>query len=643
MRLTSLNVDLRRKILVLSSLCAESSIGAAEYARYGSLFSGAFSEESTICLAPEDCKEDEKAVFAVVQGATSVPPARTTNQRDLCVKYFGEKGLQQIAFVSALAAMTTTMADLLCPEMDETLQQSGEKLLSGTGWTCRLQKPRRDGSSAFQAAPNNLKSVDEIAAMQAHELLKRISLASVDSKQGGGGVSCDRPTPVKPQLAKSDDLGEPGFERPGPKVKSLQLDANGTVPRFLAENATSQSLQNQAIFPPNETTHSQLLRGRSKTRAFDSKGSKRESLTVVRKPSQSFVFEKSTSMHFSTNQMNTQQISYPSEATFSKFRQSVSKQRQSVSQAIEENYPSILLMSKMDQNVSPKQSSFRASFAAVTDQITRESQRRPQYSQFISDFAQKSPMGKTICTIRSLFAVSCMANEISADIPRTSGALDRFVRRLFGFSPKYIQQMKNISAKRSLCYVLNTIIFSATDSNKSSGHPYLLSLEDKFIIGFIFFMSIPNYYLAAHFATLIADKTSTSASSLAQMFEAAKTFNTKCTDTPKDVVSITKILAAKVAVRDEDHFDISPQLYRVSKHNPWAVTEAVSLLSVFALLHRYTAIVENNFEWEKDVERVVYGEFGKEIGLNNVAPTVNIGCKQNVVGEPTIWGGNVAY
>ncbi|KAJ3347650.1 hypothetical protein HDU83_001916 [Entophlyctis luteolus] len=553
MRLTSLSVDLRRKILVLSSLCAESSIGAAEYARYGSLFSGAFSEESNICLAPEDCKEDEKSVFAVVQGATSVPPARTINQRDLCVKYFGEKGLQQIAFVSALAAMTTTMADLLCPEMDETLQQSGEKLLAGTGWTCRLQKPRREGSSAFQAAPNNLKSVDEIAAMQAHELLKRISLASVDSKQGGGGVSCDRPTPAKPQLAKSDDLGEPGFERPGPKVKSLQLDANGT------------------------------------------------------------------------------------------FRQSVSKQRQSVSQAIEENYPSILLMSKMDQNVSPKQSSFRASFAAVTDQITRESQRRPQYSQFISDFAQKSPMGKTICTIRSLFAVSCMANEISADIPRTSGALDRFVRRLFGFSPKYIQQMKNISAKRSLCYVLNTIIFSATDSNKSSGHPYLLSLEDKFIIGFIFFMSIPNYYLAAHFATLIADKTSTSASSLVQMFEAAKTFNTKCTDTPKDVVSITKILAAKVAVRDEDHFDISPQLYRVSKHNPWAVTEAVSLLSVFALLHRYTAIVENNFEWEKDVERVVYGEFGKEIGLNNVAPTVNIGCKQNVVGEPTIWGGNVAY
>ncbi|KAI9343512.1 hypothetical protein BDR26DRAFT_858222 [Obelidium mucronatum] len=205
---------------------------------------------------------------------------------------------------------------------------------------------------------------------------------------------------------------------------------------------------------------------------------------------------------------------------------------------------------------------------------------------------------------------------------------------------------------RSLCFHLKISLFTGLDttSQEFPGTPYKLTVTEKIVIGFLFVNSIPNTYLAAHFAKLAWDRKIPSADLLKAQrnsklsVEEAQTFT-----------ELVHILTPRIALRDSSHYDISPLLLPASQNNPDIVLEVVTVLGTFALLHRYTAFWDDDCGLEPEVKKLMDEEYAKDLGLagSDFSANCSDGSKpRNVTGfsnfsaqpkEPKIWGGGIKY
>ncbi|KAJ3026897.1 UNVERIFIED_CONTAM: hypothetical protein HDU68_004868 [Siphonaria sp. JEL0065] len=260
-----------------------------------------------------------------------------------------------------------------------------------------------------------------------------------------------------------------------------------------------------------------------------------------------------------------------------------------------------------------------------------------------------------LTALKHAVKISKSNTTLLKEFPSYVTGLNDWALKHFGFIPRYLLSMISLESRRVFCYNLSISLFAGSDTPAHLPFPYGLTVREKIILGFIFFTSIPNYYLASHFAKLAADrKIPTTA-----LLEALKQSKSKTQDV-QDFMSIVRLLTSKIAVRDSEHYDISPLLLPVSNNNARVVLEVVTVLGSFALMHRYSAVWDDEMGLEPEVKDVVKGFYGKEIGLGDCDYSANCsdGTSRNVTGiggasgmsyqhtpakEGQLWGGGVKY
>ncbi|KAJ3295215.1 hypothetical protein HDU79_009655 [Rhizoclosmatium sp. JEL0117] len=274
----------------------------------------------------------------------------------------------------------------------------------------------------------------------------------------------------------------------------------------------------------------------------------------------------------------------------------------------------------------------------------------------LSQPVEQNGIKRRISFVKNSVTSSRMTSDLYKTLPTTSKGLTNWLTTHFTFPPRYLTTLQSTDHKKSLCYTLSTLLFTSLDKNPTQNHPYLMHSSEKYLCGYIYFKCLPNPYLAAHFTKLLHN----AGLSTSQILKATSTARKTPEETPEypdDYTLLTHILAAKCGSHSKYAYEVAPRLYRASKKNPWAIMEVIGLMGVFAMLHRYSAVMDDMLGLEAEVKEVIQSEYGRELGFGGGGRSefiVNtpelkesvVGLNTQVVGKGNrntgkLWGGNI--
>ncbi|KAI8611924.1 hypothetical protein BC830DRAFT_1139115 [Chytriomyces sp. MP71] len=148
--LSRVSPDLRKNIVVLTSLVAECPVCSAQHCRMGKF--GGPTKNPLRLTGGDGMKIGERLTLNAVVNATKLPACRGERARENIVKNYGEKGLQAIALICGFEAFTNTYSELLCVAIDEDVAVQGKTELAQTGWTI---SPKRVMNLKIGLSKNN--------------------------------------------------------------------------------------------------------------------------------------------------------------------------------------------------------------------------------------------------------------------------------------------------------------------------------------------------------------------------------------------------------------------------------------------------------------------------------------------------------
>ncbi|ORY33917.1 hypothetical protein BCR33DRAFT_856179 [Rhizoclosmatium globosum] len=286
----------------------------------------------------------------------------------------------------------------------------------------------------------------------------------------------------------------------------------------------------------------------------------------------------------------------------------------------------------------------KAPYRTLSFDIPRPSDKdRPRSTRYSTAQFKGGAVKKTMEVASQAAKANQIISTTLKGFPHTTSSLNKWIQENFGFLPRYLTNIHSLDMKRYLCMMLNLLLFTSSDFN-TSGHPYLMRRCDKFILGFIYFRSTSNIYLASHFAKLALDNRVDS-NMLAKAFERNHGWSGDDSNIPTDFFDLSQLLTAKIATRNVDHYILSMQLMAASRNNPWAVLEVVSLLGLFGLLQRLTAVLDDELGLELEVEKAIQANVKEVLGLNVGKTSANIDSPpfQDKSSNGLLWGGAIRF
>ncbi|KAI8617781.1 hypothetical protein BC830DRAFT_1112069 [Chytriomyces sp. MP71] len=644
--LGSIGFRTRRLILVLSSLTAESPAAAAAVCAFGSLLHGADTSGKPIKWNDE-LSQKERAVLRATQAVTKIPASRQEETRTSIVQSYGEKGLQQIAHLCGVAAMNDTIKELLCIDIPAPIEVYALKVLKDSGWTVGPHRISNDPELGNNPNRNSsLMSLEEIALLQqqlrtpssetpakcATNLIQQrpsqLFQASLVARSGGNLKSVEELATLQVVMnsvrRSGNQLSVERFERlavPATTAQRIIASRNSVIP------VTNSLPRNLAKSPVTATI----------TYTFGNRHSE-----SVKRDS-----HLTANLSMPRNQSSKSREQLP--VMNARRHSNVSHRRQS-SAAQFEMMQRIESSGHVSDHFSP---SLRISVGSSVLSNTRTSTL--DQSIYLSSITHESAMERDMTAenvIRSKFLflkhsakISKLHAALFKGFPSTKKTLHSWIHSKFGFLPRYLLQMTSFEAKRAICSSLETLLF--TGAGCGSEHPYLMTCRDKICLGFIYFAAVSNNYLASHFAKLSFD-CKIAPADLKLAFRRAQSYDMDHNEVPADFTILVQIIASRIATRNRDHYLLSPELFQASRRNPWAVLEAVSLLSLFAMLQRYTAMVDEGLGAEPEVAKVIQSEFGRELGLDKMT-RLSVNCDPSSaqasieIKRKTAWGGTLEF
>ncbi|KAJ3295216.1 hypothetical protein HDU79_009656 [Rhizoclosmatium sp. JEL0117] len=293
---------------------------------------------------------------------------------------------------------------------------------------------------------------------------------------------------------------------------------------------------------------------------------------------------------------------------------------------------------------APSNPEGKAPYRTLSFDIPRPSDKdRPRSTRYSTAQFKGGAVKKTMEVASQAAKANQIISTTLKGFPHTTSSLNKWIQENFGFLPRYLTNIHSLDMKRYLCMILNLLLFTSSDFN-TSGHPYLMRRSDKFILGFIYFRSTSNNYLASHFAKLALDNRADS-NMLAKAFERNHGWSGDDSNIPTDFLDLSQLLTAKIATRNVDHYILSMKLMAASRNNPWAVLEVVSLLGLFGLLQRLTAVLDDELGLELEVEKTIQANVKEVLGLNVGKTSANIDSPpfQDKSSNGLLWGGSIRF
>ncbi|ORY36003.1 hypothetical protein BCR33DRAFT_722473 [Rhizoclosmatium globosum] len=209
-----------------------------------------------------------------------------------------------------------------------------------------------------------------------------------------------------------------------------------------------------------------------------------------------------------------------------------------------------------------------------------------------------------------------------SSFPSKPADLTNWIQSKFGFQPRYLSKMISFESKKAMCFNLHLSLFtsSTTHSPDLQQHPYSMPFKDKLMVSFVYSIAIPNTYLASHFAFL-AHQHGISAESLLEAEKQSKQPLSEISEST-DFMTLVLMVTSRIAVRNSEFYDVAPLLFPATG-NPKSLLEMLSLLGSLSMLHRYTAMWDDEAGLEADLVPVIKGEFGKAVGLSESEYSAN--------------------
>ncbi|KAJ3297345.1 hypothetical protein HDU79_003960 [Rhizoclosmatium sp. JEL0117] len=215
------------------------------------------------------------------------------------------------------------------------------------------------------------------------------------------------------------------------------------------------------------------------------------------------------------------------------------------------------------------------------------------------------------------------AKTTMSSFPSKPADLTTWIQSKFGFQPRYLSKMISFESKRAMCFNLHLSLFtsSTTHSPDLQQYPYSMPFKDKLTVAFVYCTAIPNTYLASHFAFL-AHQHGISAESLLEAEKKSKLSLSEISEST-DLMTLILMVTSRMAVRNSEFYDVAPLLFPATGNNPKSLLEILSLIGSLSMLHRYTAMWDDEAGLEADLVPVIKGEFGKAVGLSECEYSAN--------------------
>ncbi|KAI9104420.1 hypothetical protein DFS34DRAFT_603089 [Phlyctochytrium arcticum] len=234
-----------------------------------------------------------------------------------------------------------------------------------------------------------------------------------------------------------------------------------------------------------------------------------------------------------------------------------------------------------------------------------------------------------------------IAGNLMANTPSKPQALDEFVVKRFGFKPRYYISMSQFPFKRILIYNMWQFILGQTPNpcpvklgdifpngptvpSLPADHFYderfnpHLTADIKIALGYVYFVSCDNMYLAAHFAK-IAQHVGIPVEVLKRAIDIGASQGTISRPRPAGVnfMAYMCVYTFLVARRQRfDFFPMSEKLVDLAGGDEILVMDLVSALCMFAFCQRYTAVWnDDELPLEAEVQAMVDSSYGEALGL----------------------------
>ncbi|KAJ3329175.1 hypothetical protein HDU76_008471 [Blyttiomyces sp. JEL0837] len=222
-------------------------------------------------------------------------------------------------------------------------------------------------------------------------------------------------------------------------------------------------------------------------------------------------------------------------------------------------------------------------------------------------------------------------NTAIKKIPTSHKELNKWIQETFGFSPRYLVQLKSIDSKRGICYAIWSYLIASADEIPDENCKPTLSTAERLILAFIYFTSAENALVAGEIATL-AHKFGVSKESinLAQSIAVTEDLSTITSTTselsPLYIRAIKITWAVSRRYRTDVYRMVSDLTSLVDLNLPTSVRPIVELLALWAicsLLQRLSSGLDDEAGFETEVKAVVESEFGVGIGMKERGAVAN--------------------
>ncbi|KAI8617780.1 hypothetical protein BC830DRAFT_1079671 [Chytriomyces sp. MP71] len=643
----------------------------------------------------------------IVLESTLAPACRTTETRQQTLRKYGVKGLQQIGLLCAVATFENTLNELLCTPLDQNMEEHACQVLEGTGWNLGpyrvswrskrqsysggdrrssiLQSQRDKRRESLRSVPSSNRIVHEVdEGGIAHPPLPSTTLRlitrfpmDVDTETYAAQdvFSCATPTTASvatsfasPALSCVHELGTrsmaprslaiSGILKPLTPEASFSGNLRMTLPSNTAtpEKSGSKLESSPSTMKLEHATPPMKKEGETSVPATRKIYDQVSQSSTCSDSFQSPILQKRSSIDASKNV-----LSYTSKYPRGVKTKSVSGLTPSSHEATQLTQPSATIIPR--RTSSPPASPLSKQFKNMAD-YSQNQNILPLSEAPLSLTSSKSsaksdnsePQNETPPPRPNPTNVTSSPEKFRYRSSETNWARGHDGREIIhrrsestsfaaAHVPRYLLQILNFDAKRSICFSLHTLLFCGMGANEYHEHPYLMSSTDKRIIGFIYFKSASNNYLAAHFAAL-AHACKVPAEVLQARLKDAQAFHMSSCEFPTDIVTAAQFLAAKLSQRHVDFYDMAPKLMPASRNNPWAVMEVLGLFGILGLLQRYSAVVDDGLGLEKEVAELMAGSYGRALDFDAEEKyTVNVEALGRPVSsdDGNLWGGNVQY
>ncbi|KAJ3023788.1 UNVERIFIED_CONTAM: hypothetical protein HDU68_008455, partial [Siphonaria sp. JEL0065] len=225
-------------------------------------------------------------------------------------------------------------------------------------------------------------------------------------------------------------------------------------------------------------------------------------------------------------------------------------------------------------------------------------------SKYVPDYHTKNPfknMMARVHVIGQLQRASTVHDTFLIPIPTTQNETNKWLAKVFGFIPRYLAGILNIGVKRTYCTFIAKVILvpdpapkqiaETTDGQFQSD----LLFRERLLLAYVYFMGTHNNLLALHFAYVAIKIHGIDSSDLHNAFQTARSYkySPEGRARPENRLELFSILTFYSARRFHKRvWRLAPELLSLTQ-NPATVLSFATLVSTFAMLHRYSAMMDD--------------------------------------------------